>query len=146
MYFINKLLKSLHKVERQNHDFSFDLISCSNGQRLRAKNDRVQFSQGGTLLREDIFEQFKQQQFPNTENINIVLYDGDAFQSEFDRRVKRNIAHRFKAFDTNNTIVICDDENESYLTQLHKCKVVVTKNYAEELYKHVILALKTLCK
>lgn len=143
---VNKLLKSLHNVEKTNHDFSFDLISCSKGQKLRAKNDRVQSSAGGTLLTEDIFEQFKRQQLPNTENINIVLYDGDAFQNEFNRYTKIRISHRFKAFDTNNTIVICDDENEAYLTQLHNCKVVITKNYAEELYKHVIMALKTLCK
>ena len=62
---VNKFLKALHKFERSNNDFTFDLISCGVGQRIRDKNDRIQLkSCGGTALKSTIFSQFKSLQKP----------------------------------------------------------------------------------
>lgn len=143
-YTVNKILYALTKFEKSNPNFSFDLIACGVGQRVLPKNERMMDSNGCNWLDKQIFSQFKAQQFPNTNNINIVLFDGDAFS---DRYPTENDRARFKVFDTNNTILISDDENQRVInTYVKKAKVIITKDYVPELYKNVIQSLKILSR
>lgn len=141
----NKLLKALVKFEKSNPNFSFDLISCGIGQKLRDKHDRIQTSSGCNYLSHSIYDLYRQQQFRDAENVNIVLFDGDAF-SDIGIPCKDEIK-RFEVFNNKNTILISDDENERYITRYCKnTKVIITKSYTQELYKHVLFALQALCK
>ena len=140
----NKLLKSLLKFECSNPQFTFDLIACGRGQKILDKQHRVQQSRGCNHLTSDIFSQFKQLQFRDAENMNIVLFDGDAFSY---LRPVGSEYQNFKAFDTKNTIIISDPENDKYLYRACKsAKVIITKQYTNELYKNVITSLKQLCR
>lgn len=136
---VNKMLKALTRIEKQNPNFEFDLISCSFGQRLRDKNDRVQESGGGTGLTDTIFKTFRDLQKPDMNNFNIVMYDGDMFEGYF--RHKYEHIKNVTAFDTNNTVIIADDANEYCLKKLKKAKVVITRQYVYQLYKNVMAAL-----
>lgn len=144
---VNKILKALSKFERQNRNFSFDLISCGVGQRLRKHSDRVQESNGGTGLTSDIFEQFKRLQFTDAQNMNIVLYDGDMFLafSGYEKRLQYN---NIKAFDTSNTTLIVDSSNNYYTKNLSRCKVTIVddNDYTSKLYDSILLALRQMTK
>lgn len=136
---VNKMLKALTRIEKQNPNFEFDLISCGFGQKLRDKNDRIQKSQGGTGLTDTIFKTFRDLQKPDANNFNIVMYDGDMFEGYYKHKYEhiKNVT----AFDTSNTVIIADNENEYCLKKLAKAKVVITRRYVDELYKNVIAAL-----
>lgn len=136
---VNTLLYGLGKIERSYPDFSFTLISCGIGQRIRDKNDRFQFSHTGTRIRNTIFEQFKLVQKQDAENINIVLYDGDACWCESD-------SSNFRAFDNNRSVLIVDKSNRKYMGYCKNAKVIITQNYTYELEKNVLDALKILTK
>lgn len=136
---VNTLLYGLGKIERSYPDFSFTLISCGIGQRIRDKNDRFQRSHTGTRIKDTIFEQYRQVQEQDAENINIVLYDGSACWVESD-------ALNFKAFDNKHSVLIVDDSNKLYMKHCKNAKVIITQNYTYELEKNVLDALKILTK
>ena len=138
---INCLLHSLIKFEKSNRDFSFDLISCGMGQVIKAKSDRIQCSTGGNNLDKNIYQQFIQQQFKDSQNINIVCFDGDAYSDSY--YVHDNT---FKAFDTNNTIIISDYDNAKWLRKLKTAKVILTYTYTSELISNVLTSLQQLCR
>ena len=142
---VNKLLYSLKQFELESSNFEFDLISCGLGQEIRAKNDRVQRSDGYNRLTHEIFSQFKSLQKPNVNNFNIVLFDGDAFSGVY--KAKMEDKHTFKAFDTSNTIIISDEENKQAISRfVSTAKVIITKNYVEELKSNIFKALQTFVK
>ena len=139
---VNKLLKALHRFEKANTNFSFDLISCSRGQRIREKNDRLQKSNGGTCIDYHIFDQYKQVQQADAQNINIVLYDGDCVCSG-----DRDDAENLRCFDNSHCILIMDNENEQYTRKYCKtAKVIISRDYTQELYKNVVNAIRLLAK
>lgn len=142
---VNKLLKALLKFEKSNKNFTFDLISCGIGQKIRDRNDRVQHSGGGTGINFDIIKQFKQVQVSNAQNINIVLYDGDACE-HYSGSDRKFYGQSFKAFDNKNCVVIVDDLNAKYMHHCKSAKVIITNDYVHELQKNVLLALRTLCR
>lgn len=142
---VNKLLYALRQFELESPNFEFDLISCGIGQKIRAKNDRKQYSDGCNHLTHEIFSQFKSLQKPNVNNFNIVLFDGDAFSNLYRTKVEDKRA--FKAFDTSNTILISDEENKDAITRfISTAKVIITKNYVEELKSNIFKALQTFVK
>lgn len=145
---VNMILKALTKLEKQNPNFEFDLIACSYGQKLLPKNERVQFSEGGTGVTDDIFDLFKKQQHPNVNNINIVLYDGDMFDGFFRQRYEKQ--KNIKAFDTANTTMIVDSSNQCYIKNNHltRCKAIIIDDnkYVSELYKTILIALQNMLK
>lgn len=139
---VNKLLKALHRFEKANTNFSFDLISCSCGQRIRKKNDRIQCSRGGTCIDSEIFTQYAQVQQADAQNINVILYDGDcACSGDY-----RNAAN-LKCFDNSHCILIMDNTNERYTRKYCKtAKVIISQDYTQELYKNVVNAIRLLAK
>lgn len=144
---VNMLLKALTRFEKTTRDFSFDLISCEDDQTIRAKNDRVQHSCGGTCLRPSIIQQYASVQQPDAQNINIVLYDGDMFCSADSKDEIRRGLNALKTFDNNHCILIVDDENEEYVTKYcTHAKCIITKNYVDELYKNIIQTLTSLVR
>ena len=142
---VNKLLKALIVFEKQNKDFSFDLISCGDGQKIRAKNDRIQHSGGGTYIDCEIVNQFKQVQQADAQNINICLYDGYCAASSY---TYRGGGEKYLAtFNNNRSVLILDDENRQAAEKYCKnAKVIITDNYTEELDKNVFDALQALTR
>lgn len=139
---VNKLLKALHRFEKSNPNFSFDLISCECGQRIRKKNDRFQKSEGGTLIDCHIFDQYKQVQQADAQNINIILYDGDCVCSG-----NRQNAANLRCFDNSHCILIMDSTNKQYTDRYCKtAKVIISNNYTTELYKNVVNSIRLLAK
>lgn len=139
---VNKLLKALHRFEKSNQNFSFDLISCSCGQRIREKNDRFQKSDGGTCIDYHIFDQYKQVQQADAQNINIVLYDGDCVCSG-----NRDDAENLRCFDNAHCILIMDSTNKQYTDRYcETAKVIISNDYTAELYKNVVNSIRLLAK
>lgn len=144
---VNKLLKALVVFEKQNKDFLFDLISCGNGQKIRAKNDRIQHSGGGTCIDCEIINQFKQVQQADAQNINICLYDGYCATSCCSNRLYPGGEKYLATFNNNRSVLILDDENREAAEKYCKnAKVIITKNYTKELDKNVFDALQALTR
>lgn len=142
---VNKLLKALTVFEKQNKDFSFDLISCGVGQKIRAKNDRVQYSGGGTYIDYKIADQFRQVQQADAQNINVCLYDGYCATTCYTTR--RGGEKYLATFNNNRSVLILDDENREAAEKYCKnAKVIITKNYTEELDENVFDALQALTR
>ena len=144
---VNTLLWALTKFERAVPDFSYDLISCGVGQKLRPKYNRTQSSYDGTVLTDDIFDMFKKQQFTNAVNMNIVLYDGKVNHLHKYKTTGKCIESNWEAFNNVNTVIIVDDSNEEEVNKFcslaHK---IISKDYVEELYKNTYAALLQLIR
>lgn len=144
---VNTLLWALTKFERSVPDFSYDLISCGVGQKLRPKYNRTQSSYDGTVLTDDIFDMFKKQQFTNAVNMNIVLYDGKVNHLHKYKTIGKCIESNWEAFNNVNTVIIVDDSNEEAVNKFcplaHK---IISKDYVEELYKNTYAALLQLIR
>ena len=144
---VNTLLWALTKFERAVPDFSYDLISCGVGQKLRPKYNRTQSSYDGTVLTDDIFDMFKKQQFTNAVNMNIVLYDGKVNHLHKYKTTGKCIESNWEAFNDVNTVIIVDDSNEDAVNKfcplVHK---IISKDYVEELYKNTYAALLQLIR
>lgn len=145
---VNKILYALSKFEKSNPNFDFTMISCGMGQRIRDKDDRIQLSKGGNYLSKQIFEQFKQVQKQNAQNVNIVLFDGYANTDIYAfSDTHANADKNFAAFNTSNTIIISDSGNEYALNRYCKlAKVIITTDYTNELYSIILQNLLQLCK
>ena len=144
---VNTLLWALTKFERAVPDFSYDLISCGVGQKLRPKYNRTQSSYDGTVLTDDIFDMFKKQQFTNAVNMNIVLYDGKVNHLHKYKTTGKCIESNWEAFNDVNTVIIVDDSNEDAVNKFcplaHK---IISKDYVDELYKNTYSALLQLIR
>jgi len=138
---VNQLLSSLEDFEKENRDFTFDLVTMGRGEKLRSKDERRIDPEGGNRLDERIFKLYKDLQKPGTTNYNLVLFDGDALSDG-------GKAENFKAFDNSNTILISDDDNEEYINEYcnNKAKVIITKDYVNELIKNVFNTLRVLVR
>lgn len=146
---VNQILYALKKIEQQNSNFSFDLVTMSIGQKLHKKNDRILICGGGNNVTHEIYKQFKDLQFPECENINLVLFDGDAFSDIWmEKNANREkIYDNMKAFDTKNTTIISDFDNEKYIkNRCKQAKVIFTNRYVDNLYSNIIKSLKQLIK
>lgn len=143
---VNRLLKALLRFEKQNKDFSFDLISCGIGQKIRNKNDRIQKSYGGTLITWQIAEQFKQVQDVGAQNVNVVLYDGDCISSATTSE-QRSWWKALKTFDASNCVLIVDKSNERHTSKaISTAKVIASNDYVNQLTRNVMTALALFCK
>lgn len=142
----NKLLYALTRFEKSNPNFSFDLISCGYYNTIRDKNDRVQHSSGGNRLGKEIFDLYRKVQLPQQHNVNIVMFDGDAF-SDFWGEDKLFAYQNFAAFNGSNNIIISDRSNQEHIQKYCPLsKHIFTNDYSKELYKNVISSLQVLCK
>lgn len=132
----NCLLKSLALIEKKSPNFSFDVVHCSCGERLKEKGDRFINPCGGNRLDSNIFQIYKKLQKSNTYNYNIFLFDGDAYPMKVRSR------NTFQLVDFNNCCFISDFNNERYLKKMKNAKIIYTNNYAETFIQNVILALQ----
>lgn len=137
----NAILNALKRIEKQNQNFTFDVVSCQEGQRILSKHERYIKCFGGNDLTPEIAEQIRQTQVTNAVNYNIVLFDGDAFSD-----CRSHPKNTFKFFDRKDTVIISDPDNQSYLARCKQAKVIITRDYADELFKNVCYALQRLMR
>lgn len=135
---VNKILSALSIVEKQNPNFTLDVVFCGYGEKVvNSPRERILHCGGGNDLDNDIFNIYRKLQKPNTYNYNIVLFDGDAFSSG-----NRNHYKNFRAFDFNNCTIISDRENERYIDKsVNRARVIYTKEYTSELLDNVCKAI-----
>lgn len=144
----NKMIKTLELLERQNHNFSFDVIATNVETKLLDRANRFIHCDNGTCLTKQIETIYRKQQYPNTYNYNIVLFDGDAYyshrwvESYHPELAYRHKGQGFGVFGSNNTTIISDKENYSYIQQFApNTRTIYTKHYADELIKNVLLVI-----
>ena len=143
----NALLKALIKLEKVNPDFQFDLIRCGRGEQLCPKHKRVQESNSGTQISQNIETLYHQVQQRCWKNVNICLYDGDFCLDAHKMKDKIIDAKPISVFNNKDSVCIFDTDNKVYAeTYLKNCKVVISNNYTAELIKHVMAALQSLCR
>jgi hypothetical protein len=126
---VNKLLACLQELERKYPYFSFDLVKCGNGQTLAEKNARFIKTGGGNWLTEEVISLFRKLQKPQTQNCNIMLFDGDCCPDN-------NV---FERLDNSNLTIIAESDNARYLRKTEKAKVIMQNNdYANVLTDNVV--------
>lgn len=143
---VNKLLYALTQFEKQNPDFSFDLVTCGEGETHLPKTQRVLSCSGMNHLTSNITNIFKTLQFPAYTNYNIVLFDGDAF-SACNWKDAIDEYKNFAAFNKSNVTIISDYDNaKAITTYCPSAKKTFTHDYVDELYKNVMIALQGLTR
>ena len=143
---VNKLLYALSIFERQNPDFSYDVVKCSYGEKLCEKNDRKIKCNGGNRLDDKIFNLFNKLQEKNATVYNIVLFDGDAF-TNCDRSEINMMKKNFGAFNFKNVTIISDIDNKQAIERYCKnAKKIFTNSYANELIANVLTTLQLIAR
>lgn len=151
---INELLYALNQVEDELDTFEYEIVT------INTQIDKLEKAQefscsGGTWLNKDIKQHFDRMQTHNCKCYNIVLFDGDAFCSRhcsYDDDTELNIsiedaAKRFSVFNTQNTVLISDLENQAYIEEnCQRARKIFTNDYTTELQKNVLLALRDLLR
>lgn len=137
---VNKFIYNLIKLEQKNKEFSFDVVSMSKGEKLLNKSDRFIHCCGGNYLDDNASVLYKKLQDNTSENINIVMFDGDAF-TDIPRHKQPD---GFKAFNQTSTIIISNYENMGYIQKYAPFAntTLVRHDYAKLLILNTINALK----
>ncbi len=135
---VNKILTALSIVEKQNPNFTLDVVFCGYGEMVvDSPRGRILHCGGGNDLDNEIYNIYRKLQKPSTYNYNIVLFDGDAFSSG-----NRSHYKNFRAFDFSNCTIISDRENERYIDKsVNRARVIYTKEYTNELLDNVCKAI-----
>lgn len=140
---VNQLLFALKKLEQQDPNFTFDLITMNTRFELKKKNERELYCCGGNDIpayAEDIIKNVQDRQ---SMNYNIVLFDGDALTDATEGRSGK----QFKRFNMPNTVMILEDSNQKYAeTYCKGIRRIYTRRYAAELIDQVCVALRFLLK
>jgi hypothetical protein len=136
----NGILAVLSEIERKNRNFSMDVAFINHEFHLcESVRERKMVANGGNDIPNDMKEILMKLQKPQTCNYNIVLFDGDAICNRWGNYDGNKL---FGVFDMKQTTLITDPENEQYMNPpFTSAKVVVTRNYTEELIDHIIRAL-----
>lgn len=138
---MNGLILALRKLEEKNKDFSVTFIHCGYGMRVPDQTDPYLDCSEGSCLPENADEIYKSVQKPDTENINLVVFDGMMYCSVKDFT-------RFKAFDHPNCIVVSDTDNKepfSVYAPQARC-TFIERNYVDMFEDAVMSQLeKILC-
>ena len=140
----NGILAVLTEVERKNRNFSMDVVFINHQLKVcESVRDRVMNTWGGNRIPSDMKEILLKLQKPQTCNYNIVLFDGDAMCDNTDIHGGMDgYVRRFGVFDMKQTTLITDPDNQRYLGKgFSSTKVVVTRNYTDELVKNIQNAL-----
>lgn len=132
---VNAMIGALLRIEKQNRNFTFNVVHCSVGEKLITDKKKYGLTcNGGTSLDYDAIELYRKLQKPNTLNHNIILYDGSCYN--------RSYKDAFKAFNHSNCTIISDPDNE---TQINKyapsAKRIITTEYKENLLENVLSSL-----
>lgn len=134
---MNTVIRALEHVANVYPDFSFDVITL-NTELVEWPNTHHEFRCGGcNKIPKELKDVVRRHLKPQTNNYNIVLFDGDAHSGESRCTPSENDNLRF--FDMPNTIIISDDENKEYFDKCIKgVHVVYTKNYYSTFVDHLI--------
>lgn len=135
----NGILAVLSDIERKNRNFSMDVGFINHEFRMcQTVKDRQMDADGGNAIPPNMKEILMKLQKPQTCNYNIILFDGDAIcQGRTSDPCKQ-----FSVFDMKQTTLITDPDNEKYMVPAFtSTKVVVTRNYTDELIDNIIKAL-----
>lgn len=136
---VNGLLEALERLENRFKSFTFELITCNVGEQLKRHDERRIGCAGGNWLDESVIPIWRKVQKLNTSNYNIVLFDGDAYT---DKRILNTPAAPMTVFDYSNVILITDPSNEEEAKKCRRAKVVISRNYTEELERYVKRAVQ----
>lgn len=140
---VNQLLFALKKLEQQEPNFTFDLITMNTRFELKKKNERELHCDGGNDIPAYSEGIIKKVQDRQSMNYNIVLFDGDALSDPTEGRSGK----QFKCFNMPNTVMILEDSNRKYAeTYCKGIKRIYTRRYAAELIDQVCVALSFLLK
>ena len=140
---VNQLLFALKKLEQQEPNFTFDLITMNTRFELKKKNERELHCDGGNDIPAYSEGIIKKVQDHQSMNYNIVLFDGDALSDPTEGRSGK----QFKRFNMPNTVMILEDSNRKYAeTYCKGIKRINTRRYAAELIDQVCVALSFLLK
>lgn len=140
---VNQLLFALKKLEQQEPNFTFDLITMNTKFVLKKKNERELHCDGGNDIPAYAEGIIKKVQDRQSMNYNIVLFDGDALSDSTEGRSGK----QFKRFNIPNTVMILEDSNREYAeTYCKGIKRIYTRRYAAELIDQVCVALSFLLK
>jgi len=139
----NGILSALSEIERKNRNFSMDVVFINHNIKIcKTVRERRMVATGGNDIPYNMKEILLGLQKPQTCNYNIVLFDGDAMCNNCDCRTDKQYQARFGVFDMNQTTLITDPDNEQYMgSGFNSAKVVVTRDYTEELVRHITNAL-----
>lgn len=134
---MNTVIRALEHVANVYPDFSFDVITL-NTELVEWPNTHHEFRCSGcNKIPKELKDVVRRHLKPQTNNYNIVLFDGDAHSGEGRCTPSENDNLRF--FDMPNTIIISDDENKKYFDKCIKgVHVVYTKNYYDTFVDHLI--------
>lgn len=143
---VNVILKSLDILEKKYNFFYFDLVTCQVGETLRTKDERYIQTGGGNDIDDNIWDIHKKLSDTKSFNIDIVLFDGDAFTDC--RGSKSSHVKNFGAWNSTHATIISDDDNESYIKQyapqahhLFVNSSRQSKSYADMLFDNITTAL-----
>lgn len=140
---VNQLLFALKKLEQQEPNFTFDLITMNTQFKLKAKNERELHCDGGNDIPAYAEGIIKKVQDRRSINYNIVLFDGNALTDATEGRSGK----QFERFNIPNTVMILEDSNRKYAeTYCKGIKRIYTHKYAAELIDQVCVALSFLLK
>jgi hypothetical protein len=140
---VNQLLFALKKLEQQEPNFTFDLITMNTRFELKKKNKRELHCGGGNDIPAYSEGIIKKVQDRQSMNYNIVLFDGDALSNPTEGRSGK----QFKRFNMPNTVMILEDSNRKYAeTYCKGIRRIYTRRYATELIDQVCVALRFLLK
>ena len=123
---MNTFIRALNRIS--DPDFSFDVITINTEVKEWANTMQIFKSTGCNRLSNDIAQVIQRHQKPGTNTYNIVLFDGDCHSDEY----RRQDPEPLRWFDTHNTILITDDDNEKYIksAKFSKAKTkIITRDY-----------------
>ena len=141
---VNKMLFNLSLLEKQDKDFSFDLIKMSTTDTLTKKDERQIECSGCNDITKSIFTTYNKVNSNDANNINIVLFDGYAFSDVSSSAIRKQHMENFKAFNHNNCVIISDTSNKQAIEKYAKNakSVFIDDKYASMLIKTVLTMLR----
>ena len=142
----NTILHSLALIEQSNPNFTFDIVTMSEGEKLLPKEDRYIRSNGGNHLSGAIFDLYHKLQIPQTYNYNLVLFDGNAYSNDVDfHRIEKRLPNGqgFSCFANNNCTIISDYDNKSYIEKFAPTtRTIYTHDYCGTLLENVLKVMQ----
>lgn len=141
---VNKMLFNLSLLEKQDKDFSFDLVKMTTTDTLTKKDERQIECSGCNDITKNIFTTYNKVNSNDSDNINIVLFDGYAFSDVSSSAIRKQHMENFKAFNHNNCIIISDVSNKQAIEKYAKNakSVFIDDKYATVLIKTVLTMLR----
>lgn len=138
----NKLLHCLSRIEKDNPNFSYDLITICDYVTLKKPSEKYIICGGGTQIPTKITDLYHKAYKYDCVNYNLILFDGDCVCGARHEEKSRQLKNFINTFDTKLTTIISDYDNKQYFDNFKTAKVIYSSNYVEELTKNVIEVLK----